>query len=82
MLEWTASVRTATEPVSVPATSFNRISAEFEPIDSFAVRSFSSWTGGSGEAGAGDGAVVGTEALISRRIAAIRRVLSPLARGG
>ena len=34
MLEWTASVMIAIEPVIAPATSFSRISAEFEAIES------------------------------------------------
>ena len=40
MLEWTASVRIETEPVTDPATTLSRISAELEMIDSAAVRSF------------------------------------------
>jgi len=40
MLECTASVRIATEPVTDPAITFSKISAEFEMIDSAAVRSF------------------------------------------
>src|SRR5205085_12126092 len=44
--ECTASVTIATEPVTTPATSFSRISAEFEAIDSAAarrLRGVSSW---------------------------------------
>ncbi len=38
MLEWTASVRIATDPVIVPAITFSRISTELETTDSAAVR--------------------------------------------
>src|SRR5437660_537602 len=38
MLECTASVRIATEPVTVPATTLRRINPEFESTDSAAVR--------------------------------------------
>ena len=40
MLECTASVRIATDPVTDPAITLSRISAEFEMIDSAAVRSY------------------------------------------
>src|SRR5947209_5394567 len=40
MLEWIASVRMATEPVTVPATTLSRISTEFEITDSVAARCF------------------------------------------
>ena len=38
MLEWTASVKMATEPVTVPTTTLSRISIELEATDSAAVR--------------------------------------------
>ena len=40
MLECTASVRIATDPVSVPAITLSRISAELDATDSSAVRFF------------------------------------------
>ncbi len=83
MLEWTASVRIATEPGDrCPAITLSRISAELEATDSVAVRRCSSWTGGCAEAGSGERADVGTEALTARTIPATPRAPAPHARGG
>ena len=40
MLEWTASVRIATEPVAAPATIFNTISDPLDATDRRAARAF------------------------------------------
>src|SRR5579884_2085590 len=51
MLEWTASVRTETEPVSVPAMTLSRIRTEFETTERAAVPCL--WALSAGSSGSG-----------------------------
>ena len=87
MLEWTASVTIAIEPVAAPATSFRTIRTVFEAIDTRAARSLRA---GSGRTSPVGGCAAGWTASASPRLMppALRRsratppARAPRARGG